>query len=97
MGRQKAAPIMRFAKFTEKNYQLVRKLISLLPDHIAAKVARENALRIYHLDGGGGKIAALRSGRGSGKGKGRLSGPAIRSMVSGNTLNFAGPQNGRNI
>lgn len=88
------------AKFSESNsdlYEMARRFLDLLPREVAAKIAYQNAMRVYRLGPQGTlRRPAHKASRQAGK-PAFMTEAEIRKTVVGNTLNFVAPSNGRTL
>jgi hypothetical protein len=90
----KKAPPHKFAENNDTRYQDAARFLSLLPDDLALKIASGNAKRIYRLSPRSPAFAARGVGA-KGQKKKFLQEAKIIATVTGNTLRFNAPSNGR--
>jgi len=91
----KRGPAAKFSESNSDRYELTRQFLDLLPREVAAKIAYQNAMRVYRKSPRVASRGPKRKAPGKdGKAK-FLTEAGIRKTVIGNTLNFLAPSNGR--
>lgn len=90
----KRGAVVKFSENNSTTYELTRTFLSMLPKDLAAKVANENARRVYRLQPQGRRTTALEL-EGTQKKKEFLTEAEIHETVIGNTISFKAPSNGR--
>jgi len=93
----KKGPAHKFAENNDTRYEDTARFLSLLPDDLALKIASGNAKRIYRLSPRAPAFAVPGPQGGAGQKKKFLAGVQIIATVTGNTLRFNAPSNGKSM
>lgn len=91
----KKGPPHKFAENNDTRYEDAARFLSLLPDDLAPKIASGNAKRIFRLRPRAPAIAARGAQGGGGQKVKFLQEAKIIETVTGNTLRFNAPSNGK--